>query len=83
MTNKVGPKGQVVIPKEFRDELGIQPGDEVIFWLEGGDLHVKRVRPLKTLRGLLSGPSATNEIEEEHRREIEKDERRFKQFFRT
>jgi len=35
MTHKVGPKGQVVIPKELRDALGIEPGDEVSFWRDG------------------------------------------------
>ena len=29
VAQKVGPKGQVVIPKKFRDELGIEHGDEV------------------------------------------------------
>lgn len=29
-TVKVGPKGQVVIPKEIRDMFGIQPGDSLI-----------------------------------------------------
>lgn len=28
---KVGPKGQVVIPKVLRDEKKIFPGDEVVF----------------------------------------------------
>ncbi|HML49459.1 MAG TPA: AbrB/MazE/SpoVT family DNA-binding domain-containing protein, partial [Clostridia bacterium] len=27
---KVGPKGQIVIPKEVRDMFGIQPGDSLL-----------------------------------------------------
>ena len=29
-TAKVGPKGQIVIPKEVREMFGIEPGDNVI-----------------------------------------------------
>ncbi|HET6570923.1 MAG TPA: AbrB/MazE/SpoVT family DNA-binding domain-containing protein [Solirubrobacterales bacterium] len=35
MTHKVGAKGQVVIPKAIRDQIGIEPGDEVVFELDG------------------------------------------------
>lgn len=31
---KVGPKGQIVIPKEAREQHGIKPGDQLII---GGD----------------------------------------------
>lgn len=43
MTHKVGIKGQVVIPKAIRDEIGIKPGDEVIFEPDGKDVRVRRV----------------------------------------
>jgi len=29
-TVKVGPKGQIVIPKEVRDMFGIEPGDSLV-----------------------------------------------------
>ena len=29
-TVKIGPKGQIVIPKEIRDMFGFQPGDSVL-----------------------------------------------------
>ncbi len=35
MTHRVGAKGQVVIPKDLRDRLGLHPGAAVDFALEG------------------------------------------------
>jgi len=32
---KVGPKGQIVIPKHIRESLAIKPGDEVFLDIEG------------------------------------------------
>jgi AbrB family looped-hinge helix DNA binding protein len=40
MTQRVGAKGQVVIPKDIRDELGLQPGSEVDFEREGDGVRI-------------------------------------------
>ncbi len=40
---KVGPKGQVVIPKVFRRIMKIYPGSRVLFELKGNDLVIERV----------------------------------------
>jgi antitoxin PrlF len=40
MTQRVGAKGQVVIPKDIRDELGLQPGAEVDFERDGGAVRI-------------------------------------------
>jgi antitoxin PrlF len=40
MTQRVGAKGQVVIPKEIRDELGLRPGAEVDFERDGEAVRI-------------------------------------------
>lgn len=42
MTMKVGPKGQVVVPKTIRDELGIHPGGGVDVVAEDGEVRIRR-----------------------------------------
>ena len=37
---KVSEKGQITIPKEVRELLGIHPGDEVEFEKENGDVKI-------------------------------------------
>ncbi len=66
MTHRVGPKGQVVIPKRLREQLGIEPGDEVSFWMH--DDHVA-VRPVErsTLRGRYRDLGLTAALEAERR----------------
>lgn len=51
MTHKVGIKGQVVIPKAIRDEIGIKPGDEVTFEPDGKDVRVRRIADDTITRG--------------------------------
>jgi AbrB family looped-hinge helix DNA binding protein len=61
MTSKVGPKGQVVIPKELRDELGIEPGDDVDFWLDGDHVAVRRSARRTPLHGRFAGSNLSSE----------------------
>jgi len=41
---KIGPKGQVVIPKAFRKSLGLHPGNKVIFTLTEDGLLLEKPR---------------------------------------
>ncbi|MHA1261419.1 MAG: AbrB/MazE/SpoVT family DNA-binding domain-containing protein [Candidatus Freyarchaeota archaeon] len=41
----VGPKGQVVIPKDVRDALGLREGSEVVVELRGDEVVIKRAKP--------------------------------------
>ena len=52
----VSPKGQVTIPKAFRDELEIKPGDRVFFIkTEDGIAIFKPKKSLEDYRGFLRG----------------------------
>jgi AbrB family looped-hinge helix DNA binding protein len=43
---KIGPKGQVVIPKDIRDITGIKPNTEVIVSLNGNNITIRTAKPL-------------------------------------
>jgi bifunctional DNA-binding transcriptional regulator/antitoxin component of YhaV-PrlF toxin-antitoxin module len=55
----VGPKGQVVIEKEIRDELGVGPGWSTIQRVIDGHVEIYFVPPEhnRSLKGVLSGSS--------------------------
>jgi antitoxin PrlF len=84
MTRKVGAKGQVVIPKEIRDRIGIRPGDEVSFDADDGEVRVRRVTDdravlanrIKALRGIWNDGGGPDALLEERRREREHEERK-------
>jgi AbrB family looped-hinge helix DNA binding protein len=66
---RVTSKGQVTIPQSIRDELGIQPGTEVGFEVDGEAIRIvktaesRRGRALvDRLRGSGHGRMSTDEI---------------------
>jgi AbrB family looped-hinge helix DNA binding protein len=76
MTSRVGPKGQVVIPKELRDEFGIQPGDEVTFWRDGDHVAIQPRRQARPLKGRFAGRGLVDILERERASDREREQRR-------
>lgn len=75
---KTSSKGQLVIPKEIREKLGIIPGKKVL--LQIVDKHVEITPlpddPIKALRGILKGgPSLAEELLVERKKDNEIDEK--------
>lgn len=76
MTHTVGPKGQVVIPKDLRDAFGIEPGDEVTFYRDGDHVAVRPTRTSVPLKGRLRDTPLIAELERERAAERGRDGRR-------
>ncbi len=53
----VSSKGQIVVPKEFRDDLGIKEGQKVVVEEVDGAIIIVPVPkdPVKALKGLAKG----------------------------
>ncbi len=58
-------KGQITIPKEVRDRLGLKPGDRVEIYLEpDGRAVIERTIKLEELIGILPRPKKALTVEE-------------------
>ena len=54
-TVRVSPKFQVVIPKALREELKMEPGQELLMYVLDGSLRLVPRRSIKELRGIAKG----------------------------
>ena len=54
-TVTVSPKYQIVIPKELRERLDLQPGQKLFIYEVEGSLYLELPRPIQELRGLARG----------------------------
>jgi len=52
---KLSPKFQVVIPEQIRKELDLRPGEKFRVLRYGDRVEFIPVRPIKKMRGFLSG----------------------------
>ena len=65
MKSRITERGQITIPKELRDRLGIRPGQVVDFAEEGGRLVVTRRAgddPVEAVYGILALDRSTDEL---------------------
>lgn len=51
----ISPKFQVVIPREVRDSLRLQPGEQLQIFRYGDSIELVPVRPIRDMRGFLKG----------------------------
>jgi AbrB family looped-hinge helix DNA binding protein len=58
-TVTISPKYQVVIPKSIRESLGLKPGQKVQAIEYNGRVELVPVRPIREMRGFLSGIDTT------------------------
>jgi len=54
-TVTISPKFQVVIPKEIREQLGLQPGQRVHAIAYGNCIELIPIRAVAQMRGFLEG----------------------------
>jgi AbrB family looped-hinge helix DNA binding protein len=71
MAQKIGPKGQVVIPKMIRDRLGVRPGDEVVVTMTDTGALVQAVAGNRSMKGIFGGSKLLEILEQDHHAELE------------
>lgn len=76
-TAKLSSKGQLVIPKEIREKLGIHTGTVIKVVCEDDKIILEPLAPSMTerLKGRFEGADLLAELEREHRRELEREVR--------
>lgn len=71
-------KGQVVLPKEIRDKLGLEKGSVIRVEIVDGKVIIEPVkqprRGWRGWKGTLKGTQALKEIVDEHHHEVESDQ---------
>jgi antitoxin PrlF len=69
MTQRVGAKGQVVIPKQMREQAGLGPGADVDFEATDDGIVVRKAAPLSSLKGRFAKSGMAARLLEDRRSE--------------
>ncbi|NOZ68510.1 MAG: AbrB/MazE/SpoVT family DNA-binding domain-containing protein [Deferribacteres bacterium] len=83
---KTSAKGQVVIPRQEREKLGIKPGSKVIVEIVNDhiEIHPLPEKPVEYFCGIFrEGSSLTEALLRERKGDLEREEKRASRFLRT
>jgi AbrB family looped-hinge helix DNA binding protein len=69
MTRRIGAKGQVVIPKDIRDQANLHPGDQVDFELRDQEVVLVRSHQPARLGGRFAKSGMARRLLEDRARE--------------
>ncbi len=75
VSTKIAAGGRIVIPAEYRRQLGVDVGDDVILRLVGGEIHIlsrsEAIRKAQALvrKSVPAGRSLVRELLRERRKE--------------
>lgn len=79
LTTRLAKSGRIVIPAEFRKELGVEAGDEVILHLIDGELRIRtRREAIKQAQAIVrrhvkKGRSLVDELRRERQAEARRE----------
>ena len=79
MLVKLSSKGQLVLPKKFRENLHLKSGDQFHVQILDGKIILNPVKTdaINRLHGILAGADLLTALEEEHRQEIDNERKIF------
>jgi AbrB family looped-hinge helix DNA binding protein len=75
---KTSSKGQIIIPKEIREKLGVTPGEKVMLRIVGKHAEITPIPndSIKAMRGIIKGgKSMAKELLAERKRDNKIDEK--------
>ena len=64
-TVTVSPKYQIVIPKDIREKMGIEPGQKLSFTVLDGVIHLVAIPSIEEMEGFAEGMDTHIEKEED------------------
>ena len=72
LESTVTAKGRTTLPRQVRQQLGLQPGDRIRYILSDGEVRLLKARSVMELEGLLARPDQPTVTLEEMEQSIKR-----------